>query len=397
VSPDGRSVYVGNMFSMTISQYDVRAGGALSPKTPAAVPAGGLPAGVAVAPDGKSVYAANFDLAADNPNGVSQYNMDRSGRLSFKDPEEVVAGGGPSAGLAVSPDGKSVYVANSGSDTVSQYDVGASGALSPKRVDAVGTGDEPSGVAVTPDGRSVYVANFGDPTSGGGSVSQYDVGSGGELSLKRPRSVSAGSHPVAVTVSSDGGSAYVTSGPPSAVSGFVFLYDVGDGGALTPKDTGMMPAGTRPSGLAVTPVLATARADVLTGTAGDNVICGLGGADVISGLGGEDALFGDRCGTRATVAGRRSVAAARARHDVLRGGAGRDRLYGGAGHDRLHGGPGRDRLRGGPGRDRLRGGVGHDVLHVRGGERDHVHCGNGRDAVRADRHDRLRGCERIRR
>ena len=61
--------------------------------------------------------------------------------------------------MAVSPDGGSVYVTNVGDDSVSQYDVGAGGALSPKSPATVAAGDGPYGVAVSPDGGSVYVAN----------------------------------------------------------------------------------------------------------------------------------------------------------------------------------------------------------------------------------------------
>ena len=50
----------------------------------------------------------------------------------------------------MSPDGGSAYVANAGSASVSQYDVGAGGALSPKSPATVATGDSPFGVAVTP-------------------------------------------------------------------------------------------------------------------------------------------------------------------------------------------------------------------------------------------------------
>jgi len=56
----------------------------------------------------------------------------------------------------VTPDGGSVYVANTGdffdpaNDNVSQYDVGAGGALSPKSPPTVATGDRPFGVAVSP-------------------------------------------------------------------------------------------------------------------------------------------------------------------------------------------------------------------------------------------------------
>jgi hypothetical protein len=86
--------------------------------------------------------------------------------------------------------------------------------------------------------------------------------------------------------------------------------------------------------------------------------------------------------------------------DVLIGGS-RDLLYGGGGNDRLAAGDGRDQLIGGPGRDLLSGGRGRDHINAqdpkRETKRERVKCGRGRDFVRADRQDRLRGCELVRR
>jgi hypothetical protein len=130
--------------------------------------------------------------------------------------------------------------------------------------------------------------------------------------------------------------------------------------------------------------VAGARADVLHGGASGEVICGRGGPDVIRGLGGNDTLFGDRCGVRGGVARASSAAAA----------SGDDRLHGGAGRDRLYGHAGRDRLNGGSGPDTLHGGAGGDRFSARDGDRDRVLCGAGLDVVRADRADRLSGCER---
>jgi DNA-binding beta-propeller fold protein YncE len=405
-SPDRSSVYVSQQFG-TISQYDVGTDGTLSPKNPATTPVGFPPAaflsGLAVSPEGRSVYVANFGTSADNTNLIYQFDVGTGETLSPKNPPAVAAGERPST-VVLSPDGKSAYVPNSASDTVSQFDVGADGALTPKRV--VGAGDSPTDVVVSPDGGSVYVTNFGDVVAGGGSVSQYDVGAGGALTPKRPSTVLAGRNPVEVGVSPDGGSVYVTDRGPSNSAGALYQFNVGNDGTLSAKNPASLAAGTNPSGLAVSPAFATALADVLAGTAGNDVICGLGGSDKISGLGGDDALYGDRCGVRATAraAGRAPAAAARAGHDVLIGGPGRDRLHGGAGRDRLHGGPGNDRLHGGAGRDRLRGsvgrdrlhgGAGRDTLHVLGGGRDRVHCGAGRDTVRADKGDVVRSCEHI--
>ena len=49
--------------------------------------------------------------------------MGAGGALTAKSPPTVAAGNGPE-GVAVSPDGGSVYVTNIDSDNVSQYDVG---------------------------------------------------------------------------------------------------------------------------------------------------------------------------------------------------------------------------------------------------------------------------------
>jgi DNA-binding beta-propeller fold protein YncE len=53
-------------------------------------------------------------------------------------------------GIAVSPDGSGVYVANNSDSTVSQYDIGAGGALSPKATPTVATATGPLEVRLLP-------------------------------------------------------------------------------------------------------------------------------------------------------------------------------------------------------------------------------------------------------
>jgi DNA-binding beta-propeller fold protein YncE len=404
VSPDNSSVYALNNAG-TVSQYDVGNDGTLSPKNPATITLDlsqpTTPTSIAISPDGGSLYVTNWGFLPGSTNVIYQFDVDVSGgtgTLSPKNPPTVPAAVQPGL-LAMSPDGKSVYVPNAGSNTVSHYSADANGALTLER--SVGAGDAPAQAVVSPDGESLYVTNSAAQPATTGSVFQYDVGAGGTLSPKDPRKVpsDAGSHPLGVAVSPDGGSVYVTDfGGPRLGAGAVYQFDVDESdGTLSAKDPASLGAGTSPGLLAVSPAFATAQADLLTGTAGDDVICGRGGSDKISGLGGDDRLYGDRCGARAsaTAAADRAVGRARAGHDLLLGGRGRDRLYGGAGRDRLYGGRGRDLLRGGAGRDWLRGGAGRDRLHVRGGGRDKVHCGGGRDTVIADKRDSVRRCERI--
>jgi len=63
----------------------------------------------------------------------------------------------------------------------------------------VAAGPLPVDVAVSPDGSSVYVTNS-DNGGLGGSVSQYTVGAGGALSPKSPATVAAGTGPLGIAV-----------------------------------------------------------------------------------------------------------------------------------------------------------------------------------------------------
>jgi YVTN family beta-propeller protein len=60
----------------------------------------------------------------------------------------------------VTPDGASVYCANSNDGTVSVIDVGTGNVT-----DTIAVGNGPYSVAVTPDGASVYRANGSDDST----------------------------------------------------------------------------------------------------------------------------------------------------------------------------------------------------------------------------------------
>jgi YVTN family beta-propeller protein len=57
--------------------------------------------------------------------------------------------------VAISPDGKHAYVVNERANTVSVIDI----ATNTVTATVAGGGGSPEGVAVTPDGQVVYVAN----------------------------------------------------------------------------------------------------------------------------------------------------------------------------------------------------------------------------------------------
>jgi PKD repeat protein len=153
-------------------------------------------------------------------------------------------------------------------------------------------------------------------------------------------------------------------------------------GSATHTVTVAAASGATPSGHALLPGACANRrvgspaAEVLTGSAAGDLLISGAGADRLFGQGGQD---------------------------CLRGGAGKDRLNGGPGNDRLDGGPGKDVLVGGSGKDRIKAGAGdivkagtgNDRVNAANGKPNRVACGKGRDRVRADRFDRLSGCERV--
>jgi PKD domain len=84
-----------------VAQFDIGAGGLLAPNTPPSVPSGSSPWGVAISPDGRSLYVNNYGGPA---GAVSQFDIGPAGLLSPKNPASVQAGDSPYVGVVVSPD-----------------------------------------------------------------------------------------------------------------------------------------------------------------------------------------------------------------------------------------------------------------------------------------------------
>ena len=98
-------------------------------------------------------------------------------------------------GMALSPDGSTIYTANSFDSTVSVVDVATA-----KVRATIAVGNYPQSVAFNPNGAEAYVTNYGD-----GTVSVLDVAS----SLVSA-TISLGGYPFGVAFSPDGSKAFVT-------------------------------------------------------------------------------------------------------------------------------------------------------------------------------------------
>ncbi|MGB8503020.1 beta-propeller fold lactonase family protein [Mycobacterium sp.] len=98
-------------------------------------------------------------------------------------------------GVAVSPDGNRVYVANSGDDSVSVIDAESGNAAL-----TIAVGHAPYGIALTSDGRKAFVAN-----ASGNSVSVIDT-----QAQVVTATIAVGPNPYGVAVDPDGERLYVT-------------------------------------------------------------------------------------------------------------------------------------------------------------------------------------------
>jgi YVTN family beta-propeller protein len=147
--------------------------------------------GIHASPDGKTLYVALSGSPIGGPN-VDESTLpppDHSadGIAVFDIAQNkvlrMIQAGSDPENFCVSPDGKTIYVSNEDADGVSFLDI-AAGTLTK----TIKTGDEPEGVSVTPDGKLVYSTNEAD-----GTVSVIDTALGEVLKTikvgRRPRNV----------------------------------------------------------------------------------------------------------------------------------------------------------------------------------------------------------------
>ena len=253
VSPQGNSVYVADTGPVSapaaeVSQYSIKpATGKLTPKTPATVASAGDPAAIAVAPDGKNAYVAACGTSTTGT--ISQYSINPvTGDLTPLSPAALATPGCPDSGsVKVAPDGKNLYVANTGTDKVAQYRIApGTGALSSRPVATVATGSGPESVTIAPGGTSAYVT---EPMAG--KVLQYRISPvTGRLSPLAPATVTTGPGPHDLAITPDGKSAYVL----TVVSDTVAQYAISPAtGALSPKPVSTAATGPHPEAIVIAP------------------------------------------------------------------------------------------------------------------------------------------------
>lgn len=117
----------------------------------------------------------------------------------------LATGANPS-GIAVTPAGHRVYVANFNDGTVTVVD-----ALNLRVLTTIPVGPQPLGMQVSPDGRKVAIATFG-PNGPGRAISILDVGSG------QVSNVTVGLGPTSVAYNASGSRLYVSNYTERSIS-----------------------------------------------------------------------------------------------------------------------------------------------------------------------------------
>lgn len=207
--------------------------------------------------------ASNIGSATCPGGDIETYAVD-SETGAIRSGAKTCSGGTTPVALAVSPGYQNLYVANQADMSVVHFSIADTGVLTKK--ESVTLSAPPVALAVGSDGNTLYVLS-GTTSS---TLSAYALSSGAlgsvenEASLIIPGYTSDNVTPTALTVITNGSAVYATAydsssynpggnTTSSAYPGWIFGFNTGKGGALTPTPGSPYNAGVKPSGVAADP------------------------------------------------------------------------------------------------------------------------------------------------
>jgi YVTN family beta-propeller protein len=220
-APDGRFVYVANN-PMTADEGTVSVIDAATNTVSATIATGGGPYGIAVTPNGSTLYVTNFYGTPTN----NVWVIDTATNVVT---HSVTVGSYPH-GIAITPNGALAYVVNAFSNSVSVIQTATNVVTA-----TISVGSMPHGVAISPDGALAYISNYA-----AGTISVIDVATN-TVAATIPLSTDAIE---GMAFSSDGSLAYACHQHSNIVS----IIDTG-----TSSVVGTIAVGTNPFGLALAP------------------------------------------------------------------------------------------------------------------------------------------------
>lgn len=258
-----RPLFVGGFATPAIAGLSVTRGGAMRPVSATPFATGPNSLGMAITPDGRTLYSVSAGLQLSTlavvPGSITGYHIEPGGTLTrFAE----TAAPGPVIGAAVTPDGTRLFVTVAMGETgqVLSYAISPSGALTPTGAPPATVPSGISQVVISPDARHLFVSNFLTDT-----MSSFAIAPDAGLTpVGAP--VPTGMKPAIPSVSADGRYLFVGNEASGDLSG----YSIGEDGALTPVAGSPFPSGGTPHG----PIFTSDSRRVYVANATGNTISG---------------------------------------------------------------------------------------------------------------------------
>lgn len=235
--PAGERLYVSDEHGDQVVAIDPASGGVVEQ-----IAAGRRPRGLALSPDGMTLYVAVSGSPIGGP-GVDESSLPPPDHkadgiavidvASGKVKRTLNVGHDPET-FALSPDGRILYVSNEGDGAVTE--VASDGSRTPITAKV---GEEPEGIALTPDGKTLFVA-----CEASDHVAMLDA-----RTLKPIRNIPLSGRPRGALASRDGNSVFVS----VESAGKLAILSAGDGRIRKVLDLGQGDKDVRPMGIAEAP------------------------------------------------------------------------------------------------------------------------------------------------
>lgn len=248
VAPDGKALYTANIDDSTVSTFRIGPNGV--PVLARTVSTGQPDTrNVIVSRDGRFLFVSHGRPFLPGPDTIVVFPILPGGTLGKARPPVLTGGGG--SGMAITPDGRFLYVACAATNDVFGFRIGRDGVLTPVPGGPVPAPRTPEGVTITPDGTRLYVVSVAtrpEPNPDEAGVWTFTISpDDGSLTTRGPRTGTRLGPGIATL---DGKHLYTGDGFNSVTEGenTVSAFDITDG---PPKEIAGSPFPSRGLGPSV--------------------------------------------------------------------------------------------------------------------------------------------------
>jgi 6-phosphogluconolactonase len=245
----GGFLYVANVLSNNISVFSFASDGTLT-AVGSPFPLGVTATGMALSPSGNFIFIGTAITSGQTESGQIEVFSLNAGVPTSLVGLFPTRSSGTASGLAVDSTGTYLYCVNeNGGNSISEFTIGATGALSQLPGSPLGESGvtAPVSLLIDPSGKYLYVANQGSTASANGNLGAYSIGSDGGLTILTLSPFSTVKQPTALAADPNG--KYLLVGGQSG-SLEVFLLNTGNG---TLGEVASYSPGSFPSSIAVLP------------------------------------------------------------------------------------------------------------------------------------------------